>query len=102
MALFSISINVGIPTNQVEQTKEFITNGLKQFELETEFTETKVDVTNLEVKVSANTNKIVKNLLKKLGSAEEEINALSKVKSVVESAIAQATQFVMQQVTQRK
>ena len=97
MTEFSITANAVLPKDKVKNVKEFVTNATKQIGISVSFKEEKVETTNLVITFSVNAGKAIKELLRKSGAPENEINALSKIKSVVESTLGNIANNILQQ-----
>ena len=67
----------------IKNVKNFIEKSTKNFGLDVEFKEDKAVLTDVTVTVKVSTQKIIKDLFKKTGADEKEVNALSKIPSVV-------------------
>ena len=95
MKLFTVDLSIVVPTEQVQQTQDWITKGCKQFGLETEFKTKEVASTQIDIEVAVTTKKVIKTLLKQFGVRDDEVNKLATVPSFVTSIIRQAVDYVV-------
>ena len=95
MKLFTVDLSIVVPTEQLQQTQDWIAKGCKQFGLETEFKTKEIASTQIDIEVAVTTKKVIKTLLKQFGVRDDEVNKLATVPSFVTSIIRQAVDYVV-------
>ena len=99
---FKVSEKVVCPKEAVDNVKNFVTEAAKNFNLEVDFQESTIELSEVEVIVNVSTTKIIKDLFKATGAKEEEINKLAKIPSIVTNLLRGVLQNILGQMNAQK